>query len=537
MSLSRRHTLLLGGAAAFGVAGNRSARAAASQVIVGMTQEITHLHPLSPGSNVDQGFAWLVFNPLWNVIPDGTLVPQLATAVPTVANGGLSADGLHWRVKLRDDVKWHDGEKFTAEDVKFTLELMNDNGFQSSGRAGHTLVRDIEIVSPTEITWRLDQPYASYAAILAWTFIVPRHILQGLPNQNSNVMFSKPVGTGPFKMGDRVAGNYLTLHANPDFYAGKPAIQDVVFKYIPDQTVLYTQFQTGEVDYVTDVGLPTDRFAAASKLPGRAVEAGPSASIEVIAFNLGMPHFQDPAVRQALYLAVDKETLLSAVYEKVWKAADSYLPPESWGHNPKIRPHEYNLDKARALLDAAGWKPGPDGVRVRDTVRLEFTNSTTAAAPQRELTQQVLQQSWAAIGAKMNIANMPSAVLFGDFLRNSKFDSMLVGWNSMSGPDPDAAIRFATDSIQAKGGAGQNYMQYSNPEVDKLFVEGAASQDRDARQRAYFKIQDILREDLPIMPLFQRFATEGRKSGLRGYQNNVNVRINFWNLYDWTWAS
>jgi peptide/nickel transport system substrate-binding protein len=536
MMLSRRHALGVG-AAAIGIGVTRSARAAAGQVIVGMTQEITHLHPLSPGSNVDQGFAWLVFNPLWNVVADGSFVPQLATEIPSVANGGVSADGLHWRVKLRDDVRWHDGETFSAEDVKFTLELMNDNSFQSSGRAGHTLLRDIKVVSPTEITWRLDQPYASYAAILSWTFIVPRHILQGVPNQNSNVMFSKPVGTGPFRMGDRVAGNTLTLHANADYFGRKTTIQQVVFKYVPDQTVLYTQFQTGEVDYVTDVGLPTDRFAAARKLPGRWAEAGPTASIEVIAFNLGMPHFQDPAVRQALYLATDKATLVSAVYEGVWKPADSYLPPESWGHNPKIKPHVYDVKQAAAVLDAAGWKPGGDGVRAKDGLRLEFTNSTTAAAPQRELTQQVLQQSWASIGAKMNISNMPSAVLFGDFLRNSKFDSMLVGWNSMSGPDPDAAIRFATDSIQAKGGAGQNYMQYSNPVVDKLFAVGGASQDQAARQAAYFKIQDILRDDLPILPLFQRFATEGGKAGLKGYQNNLNTRTNFWNLYDWNWAA
>src|SRR5260221_13279361 len=106
MKLSRRHSLLLGGGAMFGVAANRSARAATGQVVVGMTQEITHLHPLSPGSNVDQGFAWLVFNPLWNVIPDGTLVPQLATAVPTVANGGLSAEGLNCRAKTPGDEEW-----------------------------------------------------------------------------------------------------------------------------------------------------------------------------------------------------------------------------------------------------------------------------------------------------------------------------------------------------------------------------------------------------------------------------------------------
>jgi peptide/nickel transport system substrate-binding protein len=350
-------------------------------------------------------------------------------------------------------------------------------------------------------------------------------------------MFSKPVGAGPYRMGDRVAGNYLTLHANPTYFGRKPAIQDVVFRYIPDQTAMYTQFQTGDIDYITDAGIPADRFAAAKKLTNRAAVAAPTASIEFIALNLGRPHFQDPAVRTALYTAIDKKTLLTAVYYDTWKTAETYLPSESWGCNPHLTPHEYSLEKARAILDAAGWKPGTDGIRARDGIRLEITNSTTSGAPQREMCQLVLMQAWRAIGVDMHISNMPAAVLFGDFLRNSHFDSMMVGWNSMSGPDPDASFRFSSNAIQAQGGAGQNYMQYKNQQVDRLFAEGSATIDQAARQRAYFEVQKILREDLPVLPMFERYATEGTKAGLQGYQPNINTRTNFWNLADWSWSA
>ncbi len=126
------------------------------QVVVGISQEPTVFNPLMLHIEVDEGVYFNIFSPLWSVAPDGSLVPELAAEVPTVANGGLSEDGLNWRVKLRDNVKWHDGEPFTAEDVKYTLDLINNPDFRAGRRAGHELVRDIKVVSPTEITWRME---------------------------------------------------------------------------------------------------------------------------------------------------------------------------------------------------------------------------------------------------------------------------------------------------------------------------------------------------------------------------------------------
>ena len=154
------------------------------QVIAALSQEPTVFHPLMPGIEVDQGVWWQVFSPLWFIDPDGKFVPDLAREVPTVENGGLSADGLTWKIKLRSDVKWHDGTAFTAEDVKFSLDLINNPDFRVRNRVGHSLVKDITVVAPDEIHWRMDAPYSPYMSILSLTFIVPKHILEKVSDPN-----------------------------------------------------------------------------------------------------------------------------------------------------------------------------------------------------------------------------------------------------------------------------------------------------------------------------------------------------------------
>ena len=166
------------------------------QVIAGISQEPTVFNPLMPGSEVDQGVWWQLFSPLWSIDPQGRLIPDLAKEVPSVANGGLSADGLSWKVKLRPDVKWHDGAPFTAEDVKYTLDLINNPAFRVRNRVGHSLVRDIKVVAPDEIHWRMESAYSPYLSILALSFIVPKHIVEKAQDPNTGPFNSAPVGTG-----------------------------------------------------------------------------------------------------------------------------------------------------------------------------------------------------------------------------------------------------------------------------------------------------------------------------------------------------
>ena len=218
-------------------------------MIAALSQEPTVFHPLMPGIEVDQGVWWQLFSPLWFIDPDGNFVPDLAREVPTIENGGLSADGLTWKIKLRSNVKWHDGTAFTADDVKFSLELINNTDFRARNRVGHNLVKDIKVVAPDEVHWRMEAPYSPYMSILSLTCMVPKHILEKVSDPNSSPFHNAPVGTGPFRWGERVAGDHILLHAHTGYHGKGPYLERVVFKYIPDLTVLYTQFRTGQVDY------------------------------------------------------------------------------------------------------------------------------------------------------------------------------------------------------------------------------------------------------------------------------------------------
>ncbi|WP_373414719.1 peptide ABC transporter substrate-binding protein [Ensifer aridi] len=507
------------------------------RVVVGLSQEPTVFNPLMAHIEVDDAVHFSVFDALFRMDPKGVLQPNLAAEVPTQKNGGISEDGLNWRIRLRDDVRWHDGEPFTAEDVKFTLELITNPKFRAWRTGGHSLVRDITVVSPTEITWRMEEAFAPYLSFLAETFMVPKHILEKEADPNAAAFNQAPVGTGAFKWAQRVAGDHLELVANPQYFGEGPYIERLVFKYIPDMTVLYTQFKSGDIDLVDQAYITADHYEEAKTLPGRVVTLEPGASLESVFLNLEKPQFKDPAVRQALYVAMDRKAIIDAIYFGVGTLTESFMPKESYYYNPNLPAQEFNLDRARQILDEAGWVPGPDGIRAKDGVRLSFANSTTSGNNLREQVQQFLQQTFAEIGVEMTISNMPAAVMWGEFWLKSQFDSAIAGVTYLIAADPDATNRLHSSAIGAKGGKGSNTAQYSNPEVDALLEKGARTFDPEERRAIYNRVQEIVRQDLPFLPLFAYTNVLGRKEGLEGFEANANTRTASWHAAGWRWQS
>ncbi|WP_159992432.1 peptide ABC transporter substrate-binding protein [Roseomonas sp. 18066] len=515
-----------------------AAGARRGQVVIGVAQEPTRFHPLQRRTEVDDSVHLNIFSTLWGLDPEGGLTPDLATEVPSVENGGLSADGLTWRVKLRSDVLWHDGAPFTAEDVKFTLETIKDPNYPASSRHGHELVRDIEVVGKHEIRWRLETPFAPYLALLAWMTIGPRHILAQVTDPTDPAFNNRPVGTGPFRFHERRPGDYVALVANDRYYREGPFLERVIIKYIPDQISVKTQFITGAIDAAMIPGIAPDLAEEVARTPGLTLNRTDTQFVDMIALNNALPQFAELAVRQALYLSLDKQTIYRDIYPNgVRQPTESFLPKQSWAYKPDLTPHRYAPDAARALLDEAGWKPGADGIRQKNGVRLAFTNSTIAGDHLREQFQQLLQQDWRDIGVDMTIRNAPSATLWGDFWRLSQFQSIIVGMIVPIASDPSPSNRFGSWAIQARGGVGINTFQYDNPEVDRLLREGVAVLDRDARKQRYFQIQDIIRRDLPFLPLSQGVVFEGVKTRLEGYKPNLSYRVNLWNLREWRWRS
>ena len=509
---------------------------AKGQLTVGFSQEPTVFNPHMPHIEVDEGIHFSVFDPLFYVDEKGAFVAALAAEVPTVENGGISADGLSWKVKLRDDVKWHDGTPFTAEDVKYTLGLLVDPNFRSWRKTGHELVRDLTVVSPTEITWKMEKPFAPYPSILASTFITPKHILGAAADPNTAPFNNAPVGTGPFKWKERVAGDYILLEANKDYFGAGPHIGTLIYKYVPDLNVMYTQFKGGDIDVAGLQWITPDHYDEAKTLDGKVVTVVPGSTIESLTLNMERPQFKNPKVREALYHAIDKQSIIDALYYGLPTPTESYVPQQSYYYNPDLPKHEYSPDKAKALLDEAGWVPGADGVRAKDGVKLAFTCSTTAGNHIREQVQQYMQQSFKDLGIEMTISNLPPAVMWGDYWMMSQFDSVIVGLDFLTGPDPDTSDFFRSTSSPAKGGSGQNTWQFADSQVDDLLAKGGSLFVPEERRAAYFKIQEIMRRELPLLPLFQYATVRGHKQGVENIAYNINTRIDTWNVARWSLA-
>lgn len=507
------------------------------RVVVGMSQEPTVLNPLMVKIEVDDGVHFSLFDALFRVDPQGVIKPNLAAEVPTQQNGGISQDGLQWRVKLRDKVRWHDGKPFTAEDVKFTLELIVNPKFRSWRTLGHALVRDITVVSPTEITWRMEQPFAPYMSFLTETFIVPKHAFDGEADVNTAAFNRAPIGTGAFKFGKRIAGDHVELVANTEYFGEGPYLERLIFKYIPDSTVLYTQLKSGDIDMIGQQYVPANYYEEAKKLPNLTVEKVLRSNVESIYFNLERPQFKELVVRQAIYAAIDRKSIIEALYYGVPTPTETFMPKQSAYHNANLPVQEFEPKKAEQMLEAAGWKKGPDGIRAKNGVRLSFANSTTAGDQLREQLQQFVKQTLAQIGVEMTISNLPAAVIWGDFWQKSQFDTALVGITFLIGADPDVTNRFSSKAIPAKGGRGSNNAQYVNPEVDALLEQGTRTFDPQARRPLYLKVQEIVRRDLPFMPIYQSESVYGRKKRIQGFVSNPNTRTESWAAANWYWVA
>jgi peptide/nickel transport system substrate-binding protein len=505
---------------------------------VGLSQEPTVFNPLRPHIEVDRGVHFGLFDALWRVDETGTLLPNLAAEIPSVKNGGIGKGGLEYTIRLKKGVKWHDGKPFTSRDVKFTHELILNPKFAVFTKIGHDVVAGLETPDDSTVRVRLKEPFAPFMTAWGDTYIVPAHVLEAVADPNTADFNTKsPVGTGAYRFGSRVAGDHLVLQANTAYHAGAPVLERVIFKYIPDLTVLYTQFKAGALDVTGMQGISAEFYAEAKNLPGVTVHVHHTPSVEYIYFNHGLPHFKELAVRQALYYAMDKKAIIDQIYYGVPRPVEAYLPSSSWAYNPELPKHEYSPDRAKQLLDQAGWKPGADGVRTKNGIKLSFTNSTTAGNKLREQAQALLQQNWRGIGVDMQINNMPAAVVWGEYYTKSKYQTLMVGIQYSTGGDPDCLNRIHSKYIPAETGGGRNVLQYKNPVLDRLLEEGVKEIDRAKRRALYAKVQETMRADLPFLPIFSYARIEGVRQGVQNYKLNSATLTNTWNVFEWGWKA
>lgn len=499
-------------------------------VVIVTDTEPDRLSPLYTESASAYELIHAIFSGLNRINDKLEFEPDLATNTPTIENGGVTIDGSKMTVKytLRQDVVWHDGEPFKPEDVVFTWRALTHPDNPTIGMESYRQIEDIEIVAPDTILIHLKSFMPAYQEL--FDFVLPSHLFPEDGVISTSDPFNKmPIGTGPFRVADWVPGQQIILEANENYYGDGPYLDRIIYRIVPDPSIRVTQLKTGEADIAFRIS-PGD-VASLERMEQFTVYNIPILAWEHLDFNLEKPLFQDRAVRQALKWAIDREQIVDVVFQGTRQAAASYQVPMSWAYNPNITVNPRDVNKAKQLLEEAGWVMGPDGIYEKNGQRLSFAISTTAGHPQREQIEQIIQQQAREAGFEIMIKNYDANTLFGDVMPNRRFDTILFFWHSS--PDPDVHTLFHSSQIPSGQGGGQNYIGYRNEEMDELLDKARATLDREVRREAYWRVQEILDEDVPTIAITYEVDLSAARADLENYKPNPSVVGNLWNAGSW----
>jgi peptide/nickel transport system substrate-binding protein len=501
-----------------------------NSVIIAMNQEPMQFNPLIyENAGTESVPESCMFDALWDVRPSGDFVPNLAVRVPTKDNGGVSEDGLTWKIELKRDVRWQDGKPFTAADVEFTYKsIINPKVNVARDRYGFQFIKDFKVIDDYHIEYTLKEPYGPMYWSWQHIHIVPKHVLSKVKDINTAKWNINPFGTGPYKLVKRVPGSHMVYKRNPDYHQGPPRIETVIHKFITDQTVAYTQLVSGEIDYLGLMGVPPERFAEAKKLKHVDVRLEPEATTENIIINNKKSYFKDKRVRQALYMAVDTEKVIRDVRYNTVIRTLTYIPADHWAYNQNLKDPGYNPEKAGKLLDEAGWKMGPDGIREKDGKKLSFLFSVTTGDKSREQAQLIFHQNLRAIGMDVTIKNLVPSVMWGDFFFKGQFDIIFGAAPLRLGTDPDYSKEFFM--AKEKFGCFEG-----NDEMVRLAKQGSTTIGQNARKKIYDRFEELWLDETCFAPLFTVGRIYANKKGLGGYKvNPYNTDVTDF-IQEWYW--
>lgn len=429
-----------------------------------------------------------IFSTLTKYNPgDMKVVPDLATLWTP------AEDGRIWVFKLRRGVKWHDGRPFTAADVKFTFEAIVDPRTRALYRTTFTGLQSVSAIDDYSVRFEFDRPYPSLPIVVGFNVpIVPRHLLEGKNLAEMPEFIRSPIGTGAYRWKEYVEGSHVTLEANPDYYAGRPPVDTLVIKIIPDINTVVAQLRTGELDLGIVEPAHLDSLRAIPHLRFQITEL-PSAFY--IALNGSRWPFGDKKVRQALMYGLNRPLIVERVLKNTANLATGpYAKAFGRFYNPNLKPYPYDPGKAKAMLAEVGFRPGAGGILEKEGRPLSFELMVDKGNPTREQIALVAQQQWKALGAdvRLNVVEWSVYIRRGN-QRPGDYDAR-TSWRITS-PDPDKTPEYTS------GGTVNHYM-YSNPEVDRLMAEARATFDPTTRPKIYHKIQEIIYEDVPVLWIF-----------------------------------
>lgn len=489
----------------------------------------------------------------------GNFVPELAADVPTADNGGVSADGLTITWKLKDCLFWSDGEPLTSADVKFTWEAIMDPGTAPTTRTGYDKITSIETPDDLTAVITFSELFPPWQTLFTQGpnnagAILPMHILEGQTALESNDFIHMPtVASGPWVMTEWIPGDYMTLLPNPNFHGGRPALDQVQIRFVPDPATAQAALQTGDVDWFPNFSEAEISTIGALE-PDVHLVVVPGADFEHYFFNMGTTTgvdgvgaadvdgfcpFKDVNVRKAITLGIDRQAIVDTLLEGKTTVPASQWPNSSWT-NTSLTPDAYNPDEAAALLDAAGYTLGADGIRAGDcngeNVKLSFNFETTTSQIRIDIAT-IVQSDLAKIGVEFKPIHTPAGTFFasyvdGGVMPTGKYD--MAGYTTGFYPDPFTDDLLCTNIPNADNPDKDNWYLNCDPELTALLESVNESADPAVRKERLDAVQKHVFDNYYVIMMYARANVYGHTDrfvpGPFGFFSNLNWNSEVWDV-------
>ena len=516
-----------------------AASAPHDDLTIGIYQFPSGLNPYIDAETVKDYALAFVTRPVTAFDKDWKNSCMLCSELPTVKNGLAKIEdrpdgskGMAVTLKLKQGLKWGDGEPVTAKDIAFTARVARDPkaGFYLPKAWART--EKVDVVDDQTAVIHLDSVQTNYNE---WAQLLPEHLEGPVYEQvaasggyNKQSLYNRAPTTaglynGPYLVKDDQSGALLVLEQNPYWSGTKPYFKRIVLKLIQNTAALQANLLSGDIDMVAGegVGLTIDQALELRKQhpDDFTYLFVPSLAYEHIELAHDNKMLQDLRVRQALVYAADRKTLTEKLFQGMQPVANAFVPPMHANFSKDVPSYPYDPAKAKALVTQAGYTPGPDGICRNDKgERLSFEFTTTAGNRLRELQQQVLQSNWKAACIEVTIKNEPARTMFGETLKKRTFPGMVM-YASTFGVTESPRRNYSTMGIptEANSYGGSNYSGISIPRLDELVLQSEKELDPEKQIGLWAEIQNIYATNLPHVPLFFRAEPHVNPKWLRGY--------------------
>lgn len=489
-------------------------------IIIGSIGDASNLIPIISSDSASHEVAGFIYNGLVKYDKDYNIVGDLAESWE------VSDDNLTITFHLRKNVTWQDGVPFTSDDVMFTYRLMIDPNTPTAYAGDFLLVREAANPDPYTFIVTYKEPFAP--ALISWgIWIMPRHLLSGKDITTSE-LGRKPVGTGPYRFKEWSTGEKIVVNSYHDYFEGRPYIDQVIYRIIPDTATMFLELKSGGVDWMGLSPIQYKRQTDDASFKKNFVTYKYLADgYTYLGFNLKDPKFTDIRVRHAISYAIDKREIIDIVLLGLGEVATGPYKPGTWQYNGDVQQYDYDPEKAKALLAEAGWKDTDgDGILDKDGVAFEFTIVTNQGNELRAKSAELIQNKLKNVGIKVNIRIVEWAAFLSEFIEPRDFEAVILAWNILQ--DPDLYDVWHSSKV---GPNELNHVSFSNPEVDRLLVEGRRTFDQDERKEYYDRFQEILADEAPYVFLYVPYALpviQARFKGIEPAPAGISYNFNEW---------